>query len=86
HDRRETGNGRVIPPKNRPLKSTWGDNCLDTYRFLGGITKGVWRKMENSWAKALEDGKSVKVKINPIYTGDSSRPSNFEIKYTIGNE
>ncbi|HFR4112168.1 TPA: DNA/RNA non-specific endonuclease [Yersinia enterocolitica] len=42
--------------------------------------------MENSWAKALEDGKPVKVKINPIYTDDSNRPSSFEIKCVIGNE
>lgn len=50
------------------------------------LNKGAWKKMENSWAKALEDGKPVKVKINPIYTGDSNRPSSFEIKCTIGNE
>ncbi|WON77937.1 DNA/RNA non-specific endonuclease [Serratia sp. UGAL515B_01] len=50
------------------------------------LNKGAWKKLENSWAKALEDGKPVKVKINPIYTGDSGRPSSFEIKHTIGNE
>lgn len=50
------------------------------------LNKGVWKKMENSWAKALEDGKPVKVKINPTYSADSTRPDKFTVEYQIGND
>ncbi len=40
--------------------------------------------MENMWAKQLEKGKSVEVKITPVYKGDSQRPVSFEIEYKIG--
>ncbi|MCP1452105.1 hypothetical protein J3D64_005202 [Priestia megaterium] len=46
---------------------------------------GEWYKMERQWAKALGETppKKVSVKIEPVYTGDSLRPSYFEIVYKI---
>ncbi len=39
--------------------------------------------MENSWAKAANEGKKVEVKIKPIYEGSSKRPVKFEVEYKI---
>lgn len=52
----------------------------------GNLNKGEWKKLEISWAKALNSKppKSVEVKINPVYSGDSQRPVSFEIEYKIG--
>lgn len=52
----------------------------------GNLNKGEWKKLENSWADALRQGDEVKVKITPIYKGDSKRPDSFEIKYKIGED
>lgn len=42
--------------------------------------------MENSWANALADGKTVDVDIAPHYTGDSMRPSSFNVNYAIDGD
>ena len=39
--------------------------------------------MEREWASALESKESVKVKINPQYTGNSARPDSFILEYII---
>lgn len=46
---------------------------------------GEWYKMETEWANALkeEPPRKVKVKISPVYKGDSLRPDSFEIMYNI---
>ncbi|WP_144461770.1 T7SS effector LXG polymorphic toxin [Bacillus subtilis] len=46
---------------------------------------GEWYKMETEWANALkeEPPRKVKVKISPVYKGDSLRPDSFEIMYHI---
>ncbi|SNY47589.1 filamentous hemagglutinin, partial [Pseudomonas sp. LAMO17WK12:I5] len=51
----------------------------------GNLNKGVWKKMENSWAKAIDEGKDVSVKILPTYSGSSVRPDSFVVTYRIGN-
>lgn len=42
---------------------------------------GTWGKMEKSWAKALKDGKKVKVDIEPIYDigNTTARPNSFKV-------
>lgn len=52
----------------------------------GNLNKGVWKKMENSWAKDLNAGKKVDVQIQPIYADDSKRPSSFNVTYSVDNE
>lgn len=46
-------------------------------------SSGEWYKMEQVWQKALDSKKSVKVKIEPIYYGNSKRPSEFIIRQEI---
>ncbi len=48
----------------------------------GNLNQGEFKKLENRWATALNEGKSVKVKITPIYEGNSVR---FEIIHKSGN-
>lgn len=49
----------------------------------GNLNKSEWKKMENSWADALKDGRQVNVKIEPVYTGNSKRPDSFNVTYSI---
>ncbi|WP_080750952.1 DNA/RNA non-specific endonuclease, partial [Providencia rettgeri] len=50
------------------------------------LNRSEWKKMENSWAKALKENKEVDVRIEPVYLGNSDRPSSFNVMYKIGNE
>jgi len=52
----------------------------------GTINKGAYKKIENSWKNALDEGKEVKVKIEPIYENESQRPASFKVSYTIDRE
>ena len=52
----------------------------------GNLNKDAWKKMENTWAKALNEGKKVEVNIQPSYVGDSVRPDKFYVEYSINNE
>ncbi|KHD13341.1 hypothetical protein AWN73_19770 [Clostridium butyricum] len=49
------------------------------------LNRGDWKTMESSWAKALDNGKTVDVKIEPIYSGTSQRPTSFKVKYKVDN-
>ncbi len=42
--------------------------------------------MENTWEKALKDGKQVDVKIEPIYSGNNIRPDRLNVQYSINGE
>lgn len=50
------------------------------------LNRGEWKKLENEWANALNDGDKVRVKIRPNYSGNSKRPDSFVIRYKIGDE
>ncbi|MDX5628477.1 MULTISPECIES: DNA/RNA non-specific endonuclease [unclassified Brenneria] len=56
---------------------------LNLLSMDGNLNKGAWKQMENTWAKALSEGKEVKVSIQPSYVGDSARPDKFYVEYTI---
>lgn len=47
------------------------------------VNLSVYKKIENTWAKAIEQGKKVTVDIKISYSNGSSRPTSFEVKYTI---
>jgi hypothetical protein len=47
------------------------------------LNNSDWKKMENTWTKAANEGKKVEVKITPIYTGTSKRPSAYRVAYKI---
>ena len=50
------------------------------------LNRGEWKQMENEWAKALRKGKTVKVKIEPLYERTSLRPESFYITSSIDGE
>jgi len=50
------------------------------------LNKGAWKQMENTWGKALKDGKKVKVNIEPVYSGSSVRPDKFNVTYQIAGK
>lgn len=50
------------------------------------LNRGEYKALENQWAKALEEGKEVKVEIRPEYSGDSHRPDSFNVIYSIDGE
>lgn len=81
-------------PQNNPL---YKENYLITSILNGSgekinmlpmnanLNRGAWKQMENTWAKALQDGKTVKVKIEPLFEGTNIRPDKFKVKYSIDN-
>ena len=59
---------------------------LNIVPMNSNLNRGEWKKMENSWAKALRENKQVEVKIDLVYSGDNNRPVKFNVKYTIEGE
>lgn len=49
----------------------------------GNLNKGAWKQMGNTWANALKDGGKVDVNIQPIYSGNNTRPDRLIVKYSI---
>ena len=47
------------------------------------VNLSEYKILENSWAKAIEAGKTVDVNIKINYDSGGTRPSSFEVKYTI---
>ena len=50
------------------------------------LNRRIWKKHESRWANALRDGKTVKVKIEPVYEGTDIRPKRFRVSYFIDNK
>ncbi|NOU81574.1 hypothetical protein GC101_22180 [Paenibacillus sp. LMG 31459] len=61
------------------------DNLVAMNAQING-SGGKWYEMEEVWRKALNDHYSVNVKIEPVYSGVSQRPSSFIVKYRIGDD
>lgn len=53
---------------------------------LSEVNLSNYKKLENQWAKALEEGKKVSVTVKVNYMGDSLRPSSFDVFYKINGE
>lgn len=49
----------------------------------GNLNQGAWKTMENTWADALANGKTVDVNIEAVYSGVSQRPTEFIVEYYI---
>ncbi|HHA1763944.1 DNA/RNA non-specific endonuclease [Enterobacter cloacae] len=47
------------------------------------LNKSAWKQMENTWVSALKDGKTVGVNIQPIYSGNNTRPNRVIFQYSI---
>ena len=50
------------------------------------LNHGLWEKSENQGVKSLQEGKTVKVKIEPLYEGTDIRPHKFEVSYSFDNK
>lgn len=50
------------------------------------VNLSQYKKIENQWADAIKEGKSVKVSVEVKYDGDSLRPSKFKGDYEIDGE
>ena len=49
------------------------------------LNRSLWKKLENGWAKSLQEGKTVKVEIKPVYQDTDIRPTKFNVSYSIDN-
>lgn len=47
------------------------------------INRNDFKNFENELAKEVKDGKNVKVKVEPVYEGDSRRPTAIVVSYSI---
>lgn len=52
----------------------------------GKLNKGDYAKLEDKLADAVNDGADVRMKVEPAYEGDSVRPTEFVISYSIDGE
>jgi hypothetical protein len=46
------------------------------------LNRGELKALENRWANALRKGKTVKVKIEPLFQGTDIRPTRFKVSYS----
>lgn len=92
----KTHDGRLRNAANTPGKMS-GDQAghLIGDRFGGSpeldnlvsqakqVNLSEYKKVENIWAKAIEEGKTVSVDIKVNYEPGSIRPSSFDVQYSI---
>ena len=50
------------------------------------LNRGERKTLENRWVNALQDVKTAKVKIEPIYQGTDIRPTRFKVSYYVDNK
>ena len=50
------------------------------------VNNSKYKKLENRWGKALQEGKEVEVTIDIVYDGANKRPKEFNINYSIDGE
>lgn len=50
------------------------------------LNQGDFAKVENTLATAVKDGADVKLRVEPMYENDSTRPSKFKVSYSIDGD
>ena len=50
------------------------------------LNQGDYARLENTLADAVKDGADVKLKVEPVYEGDSTRPAEFRVTYSIDGD
>ena len=83
---------------NQEYKSTDDRGHLIGHQFDGSdrlenlvpmdakLNQGDFAKLENTLADAVKDGAVVKLKIEPVYEGNSTRPTEFRVSYSINGD
>jgi filamentous hemagglutinin len=59
---------------------------INLYPMSSSLNLSEWKAMENGWAKAMVEGKDVKIEVNAIYSGTSARPIRFRVIQEINGE
>lgn len=61
-----------------------GSGEIDNLLAMAAIVNNSkYKKIENRWGEALQEGKEVEITINVVYDGASKRPKEFNVKYFI---
>lgn len=64
-----------------------GSDCLENLVPMDAkLNQGDFVKLETTLADAVKDGADVRLKVEPIYEGDSTRPSEFRVTYSIDGD
>lgn len=64
-----------------------GSGELDNLLAMAAIVNNSkYKKLENRWGKALQEGKEVEVTIDIVYNGANKRPKKFNIIYFIDGQ
>ena len=50
------------------------------------LNHGDFYKLETKLADAVKDNADVRIKVEPVYEGDSTRPSEFKVSYSIDGD
>lgn len=50
------------------------------------LNRGDYAKLEGTLAEAVKDGADVRMKVKPVYNGDSNRPDEFRVSYSIDGD
>lgn len=63
-----------------------GDNLENLVPMAYELNHGEYLKMETELSDAVRDGADVRLKIEPVYEGDSNRPTEIRATYTIDGD
>ena len=64
-----------------------GSGELDNLVAMDAIVNNSrYRKIENQWKNALQEGKEVNVTIDIVYDGANKRPEKFNVKFVIDKQ
>lgn len=50
------------------------------------LNQGDYAKLEDTLAEAVNDGADVRMKVEPVYDGDSNRPTEIRVSYSIDGD
>ncbi len=50
------------------------------------LNQGDFVKLESTLSDAVKDGADVRLKVEPVYEGDSARPTEFRVTYSIDGD
>ena len=64
-----------------------GSGGMENLSIMAGeVNHGDFLKLENKLANAVKDGADVKMKVEPVYEGNSNKPSEYKVTHSINGE